>query len=130
LIFLFSCDVGNPIENVSISNLLHDNSSKVWVVDQEFEDGVEKTKQNQNFKTAFAFFDDYTFTEQPINTIGNRPPTYGEYALIEGRPVIEFKVKNSKNQFVIISSSKEQIILKSVEKPIIKLVLIPFPKLF
>src|SRR5690606_21761716 len=113
-----------------IYNLLHDNSSKVWMVDQEFEGGKNKTKENQNFKTSITFFDDFTFTEQPINTIGNRPPTYGDYKLIDGRPVIEFKVKNSRNQFVIVSSSKEQLVLESIEKPVVKLILVPFPKLF
>lgn len=134
LILLFAvmgCGTGTPPSQIYIGSLLHDDSSKIWMVESEQINGEEYAPENPNFRTVIIFYKDFTFAEQPLNMIGNRPPKYGAFELAHQNTSIKFIQNSKENVFTVSHFSKKQIVLVSEEKEKDRAVLrlIPLPKL-
>jgi hypothetical protein len=128
LVFLGACN-NDSVVQIRINSLLHDDSSKVWMVESEQVDGKENAPENTNFRTIITFYRDLKFTEQPLNTIGNKPPKYGSFEVGAQNEILTFTMNKRKNDFKVKEYSKERIVLHSVDQGKIKLVLIPLPQL-
>ena len=101
------------------------------MVESERIDGVEHAPENINFRTVITFYADSKFSEQPLNTIGNRPPKYGSFEIADQNITMDFRVDNKQNTYLVDSYSKERIVLMSADKGKYRteLILIPLPKL-
>lgn len=130
-VFIFGCNDESSAIKIRINSLLHDDSSKVWMVESEMIGGEEYAPENINFRTVITFYEDSKFAEQPLNTLGNRPPKYGTFDVGSQNEIISFFQERKETVFLIESYSKERIVLKSIEKTgeKIELHLIPLPKL-
>ncbi|NGF76994.1 hypothetical protein G5B10_13985 [Fluviicola sp. SGL-29] len=131
LLITAGCGNETSIVEIRINSLLHDDSSKVWMVESERIDGVEHAPENINFRTVITFYADSKFSEQPLNTIGNRPPKYGSFEIADQNITMDFRVDNKQNTYLVDSYSKERIVLMSADKGKYRteLTLIPLPKL-
>lgn len=131
LMFIFGCSDDSSVVKIRINSLLHDDSSKVWMVESELINGEEHAPENINFRTVITFYEDFKFAEQPLNTLGNRPPVYGIFEVGNQNETILFLHNKSENVFIIEGYSKEKIVLRSPEGKgeQIQLRLIPLPKL-
>lgn len=128
-ILLQSCKE-EPALKVSLAYLLHDDSSKVWMVKSELINDEEFAPENINFRTVIVFYDDDSYSEQPLNSMGNRPPTYGKYEIEYQNEAITFVLSRKKNTFKVDFYSKSMIVLKAKdEKETIELILVPLPKI-
>lgn len=130
-LFILGCSDDSSAIKIRINSLLHDDSSKVWMVEKEVIDGKEYAPENINFRTVITFYNDFNFAEQPLNTLGNRPPKYGTFEVGDQNVTISFFQGKKENVFLIEHHSKERIVLKSIEKrgEKIELHLIPLPKI-
>lgn len=131
LFLLCGCETDGAILSIRINSLLHDDSSKTWMIESELIDGEEYAPDNINFRTVITFYNDFQFAEQPLNTLGNRPPKYGTFEVGDQNTTILFTCDKKESTFFIEDYSKKEITLSSVEEGRGKttLRLIPLPKL-
>lgn len=129
--FIFGCSDESSIIKIRINSLLHDDSSKIWMVEREVIDGKEYAPENSNFRTVIIFYNDFKFAEQALNTLGNRPPKYGTFEVGDQNTTISFFHNKDENIFLVEHYSKERIVLKSMDKrgENVELHLIPLPKI-
>jgi hypothetical protein len=129
--FIFGCSDESSVIKLHINSLLHDDSSKMWMVEKELIDGKDHAPENINFRTVITFYNDFKFAEQPLNTLGNRPPKYGIFEVGSQNATITFVIDKKENVFIVESYSKQEIILKTEEGrgERIYLQLIPLPKI-
>lgn len=101
------------------------------MVEKEVIDGKEYTPENINFRTVITFYSDFKFAEQPLNSLGNRPPKYGTFEVGDQNETISFFQDKKENIFLVEDYSKERIVLKSMDESgeKVELHLIPFPKI-
>ena len=66
LFILYGCISESNLKPVIPMQIIHSNSSKVWVLDSETVGKDEKTPEIQDFKTAFIFYSDGEFIEQKM----------------------------------------------------------------
>lgn len=123
---LISCESKDSLTLLTMENLLHDDSSKVWMIATDQLKGEEFAPENNNFKTILIFYKSGKFAEQPLNTVGNRQPIYGTYEVQSENENLTFTVSNRENTFQVVSYSKQEIILEADQA---KLVLVPIPEL-
>lgn len=122
--------MGTSPVKVQISSLLHDDSSKVWMVESEKIGNEEFSPENRNFKTVITFYNDFTYSEQPLNMMGNRPPKYGTFEIGFQNELLTFTLDKKEHSFYVLSYSKHKIELSSTtEKQATELLLVPLPKL-
>jgi len=57
--------------------ILHDNSSKVWILDSQFENNIDRTPYNRLDKWVITFYSDNTFV---LTTLGH----FADYSLHQG----------------------------------------------
>lgn len=127
LLFGFvSCTNEQKVTVLGMENLLHDESSKVWMIVEDQVKGEEFAPENNNFKTILIFYKTGKFAEQALNTVGNRQPLYGTYRVQGENDGLTFTVSNRANTFEVVSYTKEKIVLQTDEA---KLVMVPLPEL-
>lgn len=131
LLIAAGCGNDTSVVEIRINSLLHDDSSKVWMVESERINGVENVPENINFRTVITFYADSKFSEQPLNTIGNRPPKYGSFDVADQNITMSFSADNKRNTYLVDAYSKERIVLTSATEKKYKteLTLVPLPKL-
>jgi hypothetical protein len=82
-----SCLNNTQKVNIAPYELLHDNSSKVWILDSQFENDVDKTPFNRLDKWIITFYSDESFV---LTTLGH----FADYSLHQGN--FSFNDDNSK----------------------------------
>lgn len=91
-IFIFSAinvSCTSETERIDIApyEVLHDNSSKVWILKSQFENDVDKTPINRLEKWTITFYNDRTFV---LNNLEN----FAHYSVYQGG--FSFNEDNSK----------------------------------
>jgi len=77
LTVLWSCENGSKIE-LAPYEILHDNSSKVWILKSQYENNIDRTPYNRLDKWVLTFYNDQTFV---LTTLGH----FADYSLHQGR---------------------------------------------
>ncbi len=112
-LLLLSCDPSDAeIIQKNRESTLHDNSSKIWVINRVLKKGVNYSKPNFQDKDVAIFFEGGKVLFQPMNTLGFTPQRYGELILYEGDKSVTIDFQDEKWQFMIISMSSKKIFLK------------------
>jgi len=115
---------------IQLNSLLHDDSSKAWMINSERINGVETTHQNQNFKYIIVFYNDLSYCEQTLNSLGNRPAKCGSFLVGHRNAKLTLFLDGIQRVFTIESYSKQAIeLFVKEEHQTIYRQLIPFPKL-
>lgn len=78
---LSSCTNGIDLKEVSYDSLLHDYSSKVWMIDSKIVDGVDMVVGNDYEKSVIIFHDNGIVNMIPLKAIGEKDPVRGRYVL-------------------------------------------------
>lgn len=130
LLVVMGCGSESAPFKIQMSSLLHDDSSKAWMVKSEKINGEEFSPDNQNFKTVIVFYNDFTYSEQPLNTMGNRPPKYGTFEIGNQNGTVTFVLDRKEHVFQVKSYSKQEVELISASEELkTVLLLVPLPKL-
>jgi hypothetical protein len=126
-LLLSACTNEDP-NQVLIYSLLHDDSSKVWIVDSEQINNQEYTEEDLYEKKALIFYEDRTYQEIKLKEIGSAKPTLGEFEVTHQNKAIRFRLNKQTQEFILITYSKSKIeLLLPSESRIFTL--IPLPRL-
>ena len=80
-----SCETGTKL-SLAPYEILHDNSSKVWILNRQFENNIDRTPYNRLDKWVLTFYDDHSFV---LTTLGH----FADYSLHQGS--FEFNKDNT-----------------------------------
>lgn len=131
-LILFSCDNSDEdgLLKVNKQHILHNNSSRIWVINTVSQKGVNHTKTKLLQKDLMVIFKSGRVNIQPIATLGNYPEKYGKALVSEDSKELFIDFKDEKWYFDIVSISEEKIVLKRKKKSDFKydLELIAYPE--
>ncbi len=113
LFVLFGCnnDSDRTLIHISKESIIHDNSSKVWVIAKVLDKGVNVSQPKFNKKDVAIFFKSGKVYFQPISSLGNFPDRGGFMELSE----------NSEELFLNFSDEKWHFQVEEVNTSCIKL---------
>ena len=127
-----SCE--SSFEKVSLHpyELFHDNSSKVWVLDSQFENNIDKTPLNKLQKWVIIFFDDRTFSLTTLEKFAQYTPYQGKFIISENNDTLIYKWNSGqidKNNLIEISPNKLTYSLQKNKNTLLKMNFVPVKKI-
>ncbi len=113
-VFLFSCktDTDQTLIRINKESILHDNSSKVWVISRVLQKGVNVAKTKFNQKDVAIFFKSGKVFFQPISSLGNFPERGGSLVLSEDSQSLFLDFGDEKWDFTVKEISSARLFLK------------------
>ena len=131
VLLISACEQSNEtIIRISKENLLHDNSSKIWVINKVTKKGVNYGKQKLTQKDVAIFYKSEKVYFQPLSTLGNFPDRYGKFFLSSDNQSLFIDFGDEKWNFKIQQMNSETIVLKPLKKSdfLFELELINYPE--
>lgn len=100
--------------------ILHSNSAKVWVLESNIVNGIEKSPNTRDFKTAFILYNDGEFIEQKMVHLGSSKGKLGVYNLSispeTSDTLFKLNYRNNQNKsFHLKKCSSKEIHLEEVD---------------
>jgi alanine-alpha-ketoisovalerate/valine-pyruvate aminotransferase len=128
LVLLASCgDTG--IEPIDHYILVHDNSSKVWLIDKQLDGDKDYTPLQLEYKEIIVFHESRNAYFYRLNTLGKKPGIKKSFWLDEAKNEFGFKGAKKDLVFEIVRLTRTKIILKPKNNSFKYTVeLIPFPE--
>jgi hypothetical protein len=77
VLIIVSCNTNSQKVLIAPYEILHDNSSKVWILDKQYENGVDLTPVNRIDKWVITFYRNRTFVLTTLKY-------YADYSLHQG----------------------------------------------
>lgn len=101
--------------------IIHSNSAKVWVLENNIIANEESTPQTRDFKTAFIFYNNGVFLEQKTVHLGSNKGQKGVYSLIisqeEKDTILNLNYKNKETKiFRLVYCSSQELKLQKAEE--------------
>lgn len=130
-LLLFGCTNGIDLNEIFYDSLLHDDNSKVWVVNQLVVDGVNMANPNDNYKDVIVFHSNKNVNMIPMKGLGDSVPKRGRYLLDSKNRemIIEFDDAEWALDIDYIYEDSIYFTPKKGKNPYFELQLIPFPEL-
>lgn len=128
LLFLSACG-DTHIEPIDHYILVHDNSSKVWLVDKQLDGDKDYTPLQIEYKEVIVFHESRNAYFHTLKTLGTKPGIKRSYWLDESKNEFGFVGSKKNIVFEIVSMSRTKIVLKPKNNSYkYTIVLIPFPE--
>ncbi len=128
LIFLFSCN-NEKLRPISSSIFLHNNSSKVWLLDKELIGEKDYTPLRMQYKQIFVFHKSYKLYIYRLNTLGTQKGTQFSYEINDENKQLTISNDTVEYSYYLNLVSRNKIILTPHSDNIKRtLVLISFPE--
>lgn len=109
--------------------LLHDNSSKVWLVDKQLDGDKDYTPLQIEYKEIIVFHESRNAYFHTLKTLGTKPGIKKSYWLDESKKEFGFTGIRKNLVFEIVTLSRRRIVLKPKNNSYkYTIVLIPFPE--
>ena len=109
--------------------LVHDNSSKVWLIDKQLDGEKDYTPLQVEYKEIIVFHESRNAYFHTLKTLGTKPGVKMSYWLDEAKKEFGFMGTKKELVFEIITLSRKRIVLKPKKKSYkYTIVLIPFPE--
>ncbi len=127
LLILGACDTSiQPIDHYI---LVHDNSSKVWLVDKQLDGDKDYTPLQIEYKEIIVFHESRNAYFHTLKTLGTKPGIKKSYWLDESKKEFGFVGTKKNLVFEIVTLSRKRIVLKPKNNSYkYTIVLIPFPE--
>jgi hypothetical protein len=127
LFFLFSCDENKGIE-VNNGIYLHDNSSKVWLLDKEMDGDKDYTPLRLEYKQIFVFHQSNKLYIYRLNSLGKQQGAKYDFSFNENQ--LSFYNDTARFDYFVSKATRQEVILKPVLNGLAKrtLFLVPFPE--
>ena len=130
LVFL-SCQNHNDDQKneVFIKDLISDQSSKIWIIDEQIVEDEVISPQDRNEKMAISFYDDGMFFMQNMFDLAFIGPMQGTYKVEGDTLLLQLSTLNKPQKFRVTHANKDSIVfLNKAENGMInmKMRLIPF----
>lgn len=100
--------------------IIHSNSAKVWVLESNVINGVEKRPKTRDFQTAFILYNDGEFIEQKMAHLGSSRGKLGVYSLSISPEtndtlfVLNYNKNNLKKSFKFKNCTSQEISMEQV----------------
>jgi hypothetical protein len=121
------------MKSVHYDTLLHDENSKVWLINNVIVDGVDVSPTNKMSKDLMIFYESREVTIVPLKDMGKVVPKRGVYSLNSDDRMIDLDFIESKEswQFDLTYITEDSILMvpRKGREPEFKIRLVPFPKL-
>ncbi|TSJ47652.1 hypothetical protein [Fluviicola chungangensis] len=109
--------------------LIHDNSSKVWLVDKQLDGDRDYTPLQIAYKEVIVFHESRNAYFHILKTLGTKPGIKMSYWLDESKKEFGFVGTKKNLVFEIVTLSRRRIVLKPKNNSYkYTIVLIPFPE--
>lgn len=126
---LSACDSDQSLRIIDPYIFLHDNSSKIWLVDQLLINKNDYTPMRFRYKQMIAFHENRKAYFYTIKDFGSRPGVRAGYTM--DKPKREFRFLFDKKEWVfhIVFISRTKLVLRPKYHSFrFAMVLIPFPE--
>ena len=128
LIILSACG-DTSIQPIDHYILIHDNSSKVWLVDKQLDGDKDYTPLQIAYKEVIVFHESRNAYFHILKTLGTKPGVKMSYWLDESKKEFGFMGTKKNLVFEIVTLSRRRIVLKPKNNSYkYTIVLIPFPE--
>ncbi|MGV3609347.1 MAG: hypothetical protein ACO1N0_00250 [Fluviicola sp.] len=129
LLLILSACGDTSIEPIDRYILVHDNSSKVWLVDKQLDGDKDYTPLQIEYKEIIVFHESRNAYFHTLKTLGTKPGVKKSYWLDERRKEFGFGGTKKDLVFEIVSMSRNRIVLKPKKNSYkYTIVLVPFPE--
>ena len=129
LLFVMSCSSGSSLKKIDDYIFIHDNSSKVWVVDKLLINKNDYTPMRFRFKQVVVFHESRNAYFYRIDQMGDRPGAKTQYWLDRTKNEFGFLVGQHEWLFEIRHLSRTKVVLRPKNNSYpYTMVLIPFPE--
>lgn len=129
LILLLNACGDTSLEPIDHYILVHDNSSKVWIVDKQLDGDKDYTPLQIEYKEIIVFHESLNAYFHTLKTLGTKPGVKKPYWLDEAKNELGFSGDKKDLIFEIVSMSRKKIVLKPKYNSYkYTIVLIPFPE--
>jgi len=128
---LTACSTGVPLKKISFGPILHDNGSKVWMVDEVLIQGKNIAPIENTDKDVIVFYDSRVCLFQSLKSFGKDQGKKGKYSVYSDDSELSIFFENERWDFTVKSVHSKRIVLIPLKKSTFKyaLVLIPFPEI-
>lgn len=117
------------IEPIDHAILVHDNSSKVWLVDKQLDGEKDYTPLQIEYKEIIVFHESLNAYFHTLKTLGTKPGIKKSFWLDATKNELGFSGDKRDLIFEIVSISRKKIVLKPKNNSYkYTIVLIPFPE--
>jgi hypothetical protein len=128
LLILGACG-DTSIEPIDRYILVHDNSSKVWLIDKQLDGDKDYTPLQIEYKEVIVFHESRNAYFHTLKTLGTKPGVKKSYWLDERKKEFGFTGDQKDLIFEIVTLSRNRIVLKPKKNSYkYTIVLIPFPE--
>ncbi len=129
LLLILSACRDTSIEPIDRYILVHDNSSKVWLVDKQLDGDKDYTPLQIEYKEIIVFHESRNAYFHTLKTLGTKPGVKKSYWLDERKKEFGFSGDKKDLIFEIITLSRKRIVLKPKNNSYkFTIVLVPFPE--
>jgi hypothetical protein len=131
IMLLCACGTGVELEEIPFDPVFHDNSSKVWLIDQVITNGKNYAPIENENKDIIVFYESGNCMFQPLKSLGDIQGKKGRFSIFTSDSTMgiffknerwDFKVKTLKHNYIELTPLKGSDFQYS-------LVLISFPEI-
>lgn len=129
LVFLLGCTADSSLKKIDPYIFIHDNSSKVWLVDKLLSGKRDYTPMRFQYKQIIVFHESRNAYFYRLNEFGDKPGIKSYYWMDKEKDEFGFQIGKKEWIFDIRRLSRTKIILRPKYKSYpYTIVLIPFPE--
>jgi hypothetical protein len=129
VVFLWGCTADSSLKKIDPYIFIHDNSSKVWLVDKLLSEKRDYTPMRFQYKQIIVFHESRNAYFYRLNEFGDKPGIKSYYWMDKEKDEFGFQIGKKEWIFDIRRLSRTKIILRPKYKSYpYTIVLIPFPE--
>ncbi|TNE52756.1 MAG: hypothetical protein EP338_14045 [Bacteroidetes bacterium] len=130
LFWMTSCIRDSELKPVNPYDIVHDNTSKVWLLDHVYRKGVDQVPLSMGYKQIMIFHESRACYLHRIGEMGEKAGRKAHFKIDAEKERMYFEFKDESWEFQIEELDYERIRLKSVNDSVFPyaIELIPFPE--
>lgn len=115
-IVLIGCTTGYKLKKVDYGIVLNDKNSKVWILDQEIQQGINISSSIDSKKDLIIFFENGKYQRIPMKGVGKEEAVTGSYFVNTKEELIDFYNDTNKWSMHFGYFTRDSILLETSNK--------------
>jgi hypothetical protein len=130
VLLILGCDNDLDFIELPKDSILHDNGSKVWLIDEIVNSTKNFAPSDLQRKSVIIFYNTYNCVMHPISSLGNKPLKSGNFELSSNNLELTINFHEEKWVFDVLEINNSEVILEPKSNSIFpyKLKLKTFPE--
>lgn len=115
LAFVVSCTHKevNQKEEIFIKDLICDQSSKIWIIDEQVVEDSIISPEERNEKMAISFYSDGKFFMQNMMDLAFLGPMHGTYKIKDDKILLRLSTIKAPQTFEVIHANKDSVVFEN-----------------